>query len=1043
MRLLVALAALALAGAVVGAKSEIKGALDDARFLHEAVTASSQQFLWSSIECAYLEGENISCAQCGWGGPCSYKFVGEPIVADCENETALPGYDRSGSDMQTFMLPGTQWEACRDKCCEEDRCAGWVFVANFTETFMDCKAPSNCCFLKSNDVTPTPSGVRGIFTGGREHGPLSHPPLGIRSAVPLGGLGAGALELRADGTFHEVTIHNAQPASSGKYGVLADAMLGLYVRSAEVPDGTTRALRTHAPPFATGVDQLAYSGSYPLARLRVIDDSVSLEPTLYAYSRLIPSDEVASAVPAVAFTLTVRNAGAAPARAALFFNLPFGAINDCARLSTASPSGTATPSATACMHACAEAKAPACAAWSYNGSHCFHETSVPHSVFRDGWHCGVNGAWSARTGDLTLHATPAGAEDTAAAGNLSLFASSDGARVTHTAFAVADDPALLYSSFASGAGQFARTPGVAIGPFGPTVAAHGAAAVAVELEGGAEAAVTIVLSWFFPERDHMGVNVGNFYSNLGRSSQDFAWFAAPQELFKTITTINSMHRVFSNENTSYPGWLQDHMVNQLSHMRGMMYLRDGRMREYEAPDCPDIDSIHNDYQRHLPYIWLFPRFELSKIARWGEGQQSAGYLYEDLGSFGLGPLDQWADRIMGDTTSLWVVEQWELFSNTNDTAYLLQHMSIIRNAVRWMISNANTHNQGLPWRLVCTYDIIDFDQYNTTTFNSFIYLAALRAAQEMALAVGDQTLANTCTAAIRTGQAQLKALLWNATHQYFRAYTGGDAIMGDCLYGQMVAHHLGLGWLMPPAMLTAHLAAELKYNGDPRGIKVVTGRHTPPPLRDGVRAAPALNRPQTVSRRVAQAWEPMVQTSIKTGFDTQDDVIWLGAAPDWSYLQIAVSGRTSPWAPTALSSALAPAAAQLQWYRDGLRDLWNIVGIISASDWGSDPAYHSMPFITSHYGFVMTDYYLLPLLAGQQVDMPRGKLTFTPAYACPFNVPLLLVNTTGLVSCDIQNTYTLEVRFGSLTLPAGGLSVQGKVYPAPLHLGPGEKVTWA
>ena len=34
-------------------------------------------------------------------------------------------------------------------------------------------------------------------------------PSGIRSAVPLGGLSTGSIELRGDGTLHEWIIHNA------------------------------------------------------------------------------------------------------------------------------------------------------------------------------------------------------------------------------------------------------------------------------------------------------------------------------------------------------------------------------------------------------------------------------------------------------------------------------------------------------------------------------------------------------------------------------------------------------------------------------------------------------------------------------------------------------------------------------------------------------------------------------------------------------------------------------------------------------------------
>jgi len=192
------------------------------------------------------------------------------------------------------------------------------------------------------------------------------------------------------------------------------------------------------------------------------------------------------------------------------------------------------------------------------------------------------------------------------------------------------------------------------------------------------------------------------------------------------------------------------------------------------------------------------------------------------------------------------------------------------------------------------------------------------------------------------------------------------------------------------------------------------------------------------SPRLAQGLKRMVELNERLGYDTQDDVIWMGAAPDWSYLQIALNASTKV---LDLALAMAPVEAELVNYRDRLRDIWNIVGIISPSDWGVDETIHGVPYVTSHYGFVMTDYYLLPLLSGQQTDIPRGTLSFAPVYPCAFNLPLLLANCTGIVSCAV-GTYTVSISFGSLSLPAGGLSVNGRAYPRPISLGPGGSVTW-
>ena len=118
----------------------------------------------------------------------------------------------------------------------------------------------------------------------------------------------------------------------------------------------------------------------------------------------------------------------------------------------------------------------------------------------------------------------------------------------------------------------------------------------------------------------------------------------------------------------------------------------------------DLDSIHNDYQRHLPYLWLMPQYEAQKLRKWGSGQAPEGYIQEFLGPFGLGPFDIPGGRIMGDTTTLWVVELLELWRSSGDGALLEDLWPTARRALQWLMTNAQP--QGLPDRLYSTYDIL-------------------------------------------------------------------------------------------------------------------------------------------------------------------------------------------------------------------------------------------------------------------------------------------------------------------------------------------------
>ena len=42
-----------------------------------------------------------------------------------------------------------------------------------------------------------------------------------------------------------------------------------------------------------------------------------------------------------------------------------------------------------------------------------------------------------------------------------------------------------------------------------------------------------------------------------------------------------------------------------------------------------LHTQHNDYQRHMMYLWLMPLFEAGKLRKWGSGQVlPAGYIRE-------------------------------------------------------------------------------------------------------------------------------------------------------------------------------------------------------------------------------------------------------------------------------------------------------------------------------------------------------------------------------------------------------------------------------
>jgi len=444
-------------------------------------------------------------------------------------------------------------------------------------------------------------------------------------------------------------------------------------------------------------------------------------------------------------------------------------------------------------------------------------------------------------------------------------------------------------------------------------------------------------------------------------------------------------------------------------------------------------------------LWAVPNFEKQKSHLYEHCQVKSG---GDTGMITENPgfrmQDGCGGRRMGDVSSIWVLEVLEIYLHSGNASRLAQAWPAVVSAVKWSI--AMSAAQGLPAHLVCTYDILAMEQYNTTTFNGVLHLAMMKAAVRLASdpAINDAGTAAMAEAAYNAGVTAMTTIMWNSTLGYFRAYTGGEAIMSDCLYGQQVALAHGLGWLLPEAMIASHLHAEAAYNLNLFGLTTVTGRHTPPP----VAAAAVGSGGEALADAVAE--RKALKAADKRAFmqelgelrgrgDGQDDAIWMGAAPTWSCLALKL-GAAGP-AGGNVSAALEPTRRELENYRRRLKMMWDLTGLSTTADWGDDSV-NGQPFCTSHYGFMLTDYYLIYALSNQLLDVPAGTLSFAPVYPCPMSVPFAALGREGALSCDAAGTFTLALAFGDLALPAGGLSANGKVYAGAVSLAGGQSVSW-
>ena len=115
-----------------------------------------------------------------------------------------------------------------------------------------------------------------------------------------------------------------------------------------------------------------------------------------------------------------------------------------------------------------------------------------------------------------------------------------------------------------------------------------------------------------------------------------------------------------------------------------------------------------------------------------------------------------------------------------------------------------------------TYDI---EFHGPNPLCGIYYLAALRAVEEMARAMGEDDLSARCRGARETGGANLDAMLWNGDYYIQKLdelnaqrYQHGEGCLSDQLLGQLHASLLGLGDLLPAAHVKTALKSIFDHN---------------------------------------------------------------------------------------------------------------------------------------------------------------------------------------------------------------------------------------
>ena len=333
------------------------------------------------------------------------------------------------------------------------------------------------------------------------------------------------------------------------------------------------------------------------------------------------------------------------------------------------------------------------------------------------------------------------------------------------------------------------------------------------LDPGKEATATFVVTWHFPNLSLPGFTkpVGRWYATKFADAA-----AVARHVAENFGRLSSQTRLWRDTwyDSTLPYWLLDRLFTNASILATSTAHRfaDGRFYGWEGVGCCVGTCTHVWHYAHAP-ARLFP--ELERSAR---EMQDFGTGWEDSGLVRFRG-ETAGDRYATDGQSGVVLRCYREHQMSADAAFLKRNWPKIKKATEYLLGHDIDHDGVLRDAQPNTLDTAYFGPNSAMTS---LYLAALRAAEEMAREVGDEAFAKRLRPIFESGTEKVTADLWNGEYFYHKpdpkhpeALKIGDGCFIDQVFGQSWAFQVGLGRILPEEKTRQALKSLWKYNWTP------------------------------------------------------------------------------------------------------------------------------------------------------------------------------------------------------------------------------------
>jgi len=354
----------------------------------------------------------------------------------------------------------------------------------------------------------------------------------------------------------------------------------------------------------------------------------------------------------------------------------------------------------------------------------------------------------------------------------------------------------------------------------------GSVGALVELEPGAYVEVPFVIAWHFPNNvnewdrhpDFRGKMLRNWYATQWRDAWDVARYTMAH-----FGRLRDGTRLFHDAlfGSTLPGIVLDAASSQMSTIRTNTCLRleDGSFHAFEGCSetigCCPMNCTHVwNYEQALAH--LYPDLERTMrrtdfLVNTEPDGKMAFRTKLPTGSYVPWHMEPAADGQMGCIVKLY--REWQ---TSGDRAFLEELWPNVKRALEHAWKRWDKDRDGVMEGV--QHNTYDIEFLGPNTMMGTIYLAALRAADEMASAVGDPS-AGKYRALYEEGKSRLDQLLWNGEYyiqmcdpENIPKYQYGEGCLSDQLLGEWMAMAAGLGRLLPKERVKMTLSSIFRHN---------------------------------------------------------------------------------------------------------------------------------------------------------------------------------------------------------------------------------------